>query len=83
VEDNFMDSKIDYEEINRLVAFLEEKNLVEFELEVEGFKIKISRAPHSSKAAVKNDISSDAVQQESEKNPVPGPPQAQESGNSL
>jgi len=36
--------KIDYEEISKLVSFLEEKHLTEFELEVEGFKIKISRA---------------------------------------
>ena len=36
--------KIDYEEITKLVSFLEEKNLTHFELEVEGFKIKISRA---------------------------------------
>jgi acetyl-CoA carboxylase biotin carboxyl carrier protein len=38
------DKKIDYEEITRLVSFLEEKHLTHFELEVEGFKIKISRA---------------------------------------
>jgi acetyl-CoA carboxylase biotin carboxyl carrier protein len=38
------DKKIDYEEISRLINFLEEKHLTEFELEVEGFKIKISRA---------------------------------------
>jgi acetyl-CoA carboxylase biotin carboxyl carrier protein len=38
------DKKIDYEEITKLVSFLEEKNLTQFELEVEGFKIKISRA---------------------------------------
>jgi acetyl-CoA carboxylase biotin carboxyl carrier protein len=38
------DKKIDYEEISRLINFLEEKQLTEFELEVEGFKIKISRA---------------------------------------
>jgi len=38
------DKKIDYEEITKLVSFLEEKHLTQFELEVEGFKIKISRA---------------------------------------
>jgi len=36
-------SKIDYEEVKKLIALLEEKNLTEFELEVEGFKIKLSR----------------------------------------
>ncbi|MGB8952693.1 MAG: acetyl-CoA carboxylase biotin carboxyl carrier protein [Candidatus Aminicenantales bacterium] len=38
-----MRSKIDYEEINRILQLLEEKKLSHFELEVEGFKIKISR----------------------------------------
>ena len=38
------DKKIDYEEITKLVSFLEEKHLTQFELEVEGFKINISRA---------------------------------------
>jgi acetyl-CoA carboxylase biotin carboxyl carrier protein len=38
------DKRIDYEEITKLVSFLEEKHLTHFELEVEGFKIKISRA---------------------------------------
>ncbi len=36
--------RIDYEDIRKLIALLEEKNLALFELEVEGFKIKISRA---------------------------------------
>ncbi len=38
-----MSMKIDYDEITKLVSFLEEKNLTQFELEVEGFKIKIAR----------------------------------------
>jgi len=38
-----MKSKIDYKEIIKLIDLLEERNLAEFELEVEGFKIKISR----------------------------------------
>jgi acetyl-CoA carboxylase biotin carboxyl carrier protein len=38
-----MSSKIDYKEINKLIRFMEEKNLVHFELEVEGLKIKIGR----------------------------------------
>jgi acetyl-CoA carboxylase biotin carboxyl carrier protein len=36
-------SKIDYPEILKLIALLEEKDLALFELEVEGFKIKIGR----------------------------------------
>jgi len=42
-ETTFPASKIDFEELRRLIALLEEKNLSLFELEVEGFKIKISR----------------------------------------
>ena len=38
-----MASKIDYAEIQKLIALLEEKNLSLFELEVEGFKVKIGR----------------------------------------
>ncbi len=36
--------KINYEEIRKLIALLEEKNLSHFELELEEFKIKISRS---------------------------------------
>jgi acetyl-CoA carboxylase biotin carboxyl carrier protein len=36
-------SRIDYAEILKLIALLEEKDLALFELEVEGFKIKIGR----------------------------------------
>jgi acetyl-CoA carboxylase biotin carboxyl carrier protein len=35
--------KIDFDEVRRVIALLEEKNLSVFELEVEGFKIKINR----------------------------------------
>jgi len=42
-EEISMNPKIDYDEITKLVNFLEEKKLARFELEVEGFKIKISR----------------------------------------
>jgi acetyl-CoA carboxylase biotin carboxyl carrier protein len=46
VEETTMDPKIDYDKINKIIKLLEEKNLAEFELEVEGFKIKISRNSH-------------------------------------
>lgn len=39
-----MNGKIDYDEIRKLVGLLEEKNLSLFELEVEGFKVKIARS---------------------------------------
>jgi len=38
-----MAPKIDFDEINKIVKLLEDRNLAEFELELEGFKIKISR----------------------------------------
>ena len=38
-----MKSKIDYQEILKLIDLLEERNLSRFELEVEGFKISIGR----------------------------------------
>ena len=40
-----MRSKIDYEEITKLVNLMEKKDMTEFELELQGFKIKISRGP--------------------------------------
>jgi len=39
-----MSGKIDYDEVRKLIALLEEKNLSVFELETEGFKVKIGRA---------------------------------------
>ena len=38
-----MKSKIDYQEILKLIDLLEERDLTRFELEVEGFKISIGR----------------------------------------
>jgi len=35
--------RIDFDEVRKVIALLEEKNLTAFELETEGFKIKISR----------------------------------------
>jgi acetyl-CoA carboxylase biotin carboxyl carrier protein len=42
-EEEAKGSKIDYPEIQKLIALIEEKNLSLFELEVEGFKVKIGR----------------------------------------
>jgi biotin carboxyl carrier protein len=48
-----MGGKIDYDEIRKLVALLEEKNLSVFELEVEGLKVKIARnTPAAAPASV-------------------------------
>ena len=38
-----MSGKIDYDEIRKLIALLEEKGLSVFELEIEGLKVKIGR----------------------------------------
>jgi len=43
-----MKYKIDYKEITKLIDLLEERDLSNFELEIEGFKIKISRSDHKS-----------------------------------
>jgi len=42
-----MSSKIDYEEINKIIQLMEDKNLSHFELEIEGIKIKLTRTPVS------------------------------------
>jgi acetyl-CoA carboxylase biotin carboxyl carrier protein len=63
-----MSPKIDYEEINRLIALLDEKNLSVFELEMEGFKIKIGRNP--------------AAAPRTENAPLQSRPRAEESGSS-
>jgi len=42
-QESLFKSKIDYDELKKLISLLEEKNLADFELEVEGFKIKLSR----------------------------------------
>ena len=47
-----MSGKIDYEEVRKLIALLEEKNLSIFELETEGFKVKIGRGSPASPQAV-------------------------------
>jgi acetyl-CoA carboxylase biotin carboxyl carrier protein len=51
-----MSKKIDYEEIAKLINFLEEKNLTHFELEVEGFKIRISRPGPVAPAFAKSEV---------------------------
>jgi acetyl-CoA carboxylase biotin carboxyl carrier protein len=43
-----MSTKIDYKEIIKIIDLLEERKLSHFELEVEGFKIKITKTPTSS-----------------------------------
>ncbi len=47
-----MPPKIDFDEINKVVKLLEDRNLSEFEIEVEGFKLKIGRHPKPAPAPV-------------------------------
>lgn len=47
-----MPPKIDFDEINKVVKLLEDRNLSEFEIEVEGFKLKIGRQPKPAPAPV-------------------------------
>lgn len=47
-----MKSKIDHKEIIKLIELMEERNLSDFELEVEGIKIKISRGQTKTVASV-------------------------------
>ena len=72
-----MKSKIDYKEILKLIDLLEERNLSVFELEVEGFKIKIGRghapvvtmeSPALSSPPSKSEAASDIVEPESSEN---------------
>lgn len=62
-----MKAKIDYKEIIKLIDLLEERNLTHFELEVEGFKIKISKnlSPPSSA----DETSTPSSPSEQEENP--------------
>jgi len=75
-----MDPKIDYDKINKIIKLLEEKNLAEFELEVEGFKIKISRNSHMVFAPIQQPNHSPgqpALQPQSPTNPGSAEPQPQ------
>lgn len=38
-----MAAKIDFDEIQKIIKLMDEKNLAEFELEIDGFKIKLVR----------------------------------------
>jgi acetyl-CoA carboxylase biotin carboxyl carrier protein len=44
LDDGVPGGKIDFDEVRKVIALLEEKNLSVFELEIEGFRIKISRS---------------------------------------
>lgn len=78
-----MGTKIDYKEIMKIIDLLEERNLSHFELEVEGFKIKISRnlpQPSSSEETPEPPLPSE--NEEEAKSP-PIDQRAQENKNNL
>lgn len=76
-----MKSKIDYKEIVKLIDLMEERNLSEFELEVEGIKIKISRG--QTKAALSAPLSASVSSPEAEANSAGIEPFAEEEKNNL
>ncbi len=61
-----MKSKIDYKEILKLIELLEERNLSVFELEIEGFKIKIGRGQPQAIVSESATLSSMPTQSETE-----------------
>ena len=67
-----MKSKIDYQEIIKLINLLEEKNLTEFELEVEGFRVKIVREKQSTSPPVTTEEASPPPGTETDTRPRPG-----------
>jgi len=67
--------QIDYDEILKLIALMEEKKLGHFELEVEGFKIKMSKNAVPP-AAVLPDIRPAAAQPQAGANPLAAPAEA-------
>ncbi len=78
-----MKTKIDYEEINKLINLLDEKNLSHFELEVEGFKIKISRNAQPSPPKEEESSLQPSPELQRNENPLPLESQLQERKNNL
>lgn len=75
-----MSAKIDYKEIIKIIDLLEERNLSHFELEVEGFKIKIAKNPPSSRYETFPELQPSP---ESEENAPPSESNPQEPENNL
>lgn len=75
-----MSAKIDYKEIIKIIDLLEERSLSHFELEVEGFKIKITKNPTSSTHEIPPAIQPSP---EPEENALPAESSLQETKNNL
>jgi len=78
-----MSVKINYKEIIKLIDLLEERNLSHFELEVEGFKIKISRSQPQASLSKASSVSPLSPEHEEKQNPLSSEPIFQESKDNL
>jgi len=67
---------IDYDEILKIIALMEEKKLGLFELEVEGFKIKMSKNTSPPAAAIVSDLRPAAASSPAAANPLAPPAEA-------
>lgn len=78
-----MSVKINYKEIIKLIDLLEERNLSHFELEVEGFKIKISRSQPQASLSKASSVPPLSPEHEEKQNPLSSEPIFQESKDNL
>lgn len=78
-----MSVKINYKEIIKLIDLLEERNLSNFELEVEGFKIKISRSLLQASLSKASSVPPLSPEHEEKQNPLSSEPIFQESKDNL
>lgn len=78
-----MSVNINYKEIIKLIDLLEERNLSHFELEVEGFKIKISRSQPQASLSKASSVPPFSPEHEEKQNPLSSEPIFQESKDNL
>lgn len=78
-----MSVKINYKEIIKLIDLLEERNLSHFELEVEGFKIKISRSQPQASLSKASSVPPLSPEHEEKQNPLSSEPIFQENKDNL
>lgn len=78
-----MSSKIDYKEINKLIKLMEEKNLSNFELEIEGFKIKINKDQPPDPVPESATVPQGSPESEEKESHLPQDTTSQESKNDL
>ena len=78
-----MGSKIDYKEIIKLIDLLEKRNLSQFELEVEGLKIKISRNQPQVSSPEAPPILPTSSESEEKSNPLSLEPSREDNKNNL